>query len=102
MEKIWLQNYHSTVQPEVDPDKYTSLVDIFEQSVSKYADKTAYINMGHSITFGELEEYSKHFAAYLQGQGLKKGDAVAVMMPNLIQYPIAIFGILRGASRTRS
>ncbi|BDX06065.1 long-chain-fatty-acid--CoA ligase FadD [Planctobacterium marinum] len=95
MEKIWLKNYHSTVQPEVDPDKYTSLVDIFEQSIAKYADKTAYINMGHSITFGELEEYSKHFAAYLQGQGLKKGDAVAVMMPNLIQYPIAIFGILR-------
>lgn len=95
MEKIWLKNYHSTVQPEVDPDKYTSLVDIYEQSVAKYADKTAYINMGHSITFSELDQYSKHFAAYLQGQGLKKGDAVAVMMPNLIQYPIAIFGILR-------
>ncbi|MCC2607380.1 long-chain-fatty-acid--CoA ligase FadD [Planctobacterium marinum] len=95
MEKIWLQNYHESVQPEVDPDKYTSLVDIYEQSVAKYADKDAYINMGHKITFRELDEYSKQFAAYLQGQGLKKGDAVAVMMPNLIQYPICIFGILR-------
>ena len=94
MEKIWIKNYHETVSPEIDPDHYSSLVDIYEQSVKKFADKTAYINMGHSITFRELEQMAKQFAAYLQSQGLKKGDAVAVMMPNLLQYPVCIFGIL--------
>ncbi|XOV78746.1 MAG: long-chain-fatty-acid--CoA ligase FadD [Aestuariibacter sp.] len=95
MEKVWLKNYHSTVSPEIDPDKYSSLVDIFEKSVAKYGDGDAYINMGHTITFNELNQYTEYFAAYLQGLGLEKGDAVAIMMPNLIQYPIAIFGILR-------
>lgn len=95
MEKIWIKNYHESLDPEIDPDKYTSLVDIYEQSIAKYADNTAYINMGHSITFKELDQYSEAFAAYLQSQGLKKGDAVAVMMPNLFQYPVCIFGILR-------
>ncbi len=95
MEKVWLNNYHSSVSPEVDPDKYSSLVDIFEQSVKKYADNTAYINMGHSITFRELDKLTQQFAAYLQSIGLKKGDAVAIMMPNLIQYPVCIFGVLR-------
>lgn len=95
MEKIWIKNYHESLSPEIDPDRYTSLVDIYEQSISKYADNTAYINMGHSITFKELDQYSEAFAAYLQSKGLKKGDAVAVMMPNLFQYPVCIFGILR-------
>ncbi|MBE1299060.1 MAG: long-chain-fatty-acid--CoA ligase FadD [Alteromonadaceae bacterium] len=95
MEKVWLKNYHSSVSPEIDPDKYSSLVDIFEQSVKKYADNTAYINMGHSITFRELDKLTEQFAAYLQSLGLKKGDAVAIMMPNLIQYPVSIFGVLR-------
>lgn len=95
MEKVWLKNYHSSVSPDIDPDKYSSLVDIFEKSVAKYGDGDAYINMGHSITFKELDQYTEHFAAYLQSLGLEKGDAVAIMMPNLIQYPIAIFGILR-------
>lgn len=95
MEKIWIKNYHESLSPEIDPDRYSSLVDIYEKSVAKYAGNTAYINMGHSITFGELDQYTRQFAAYLQSQGLKKGDAVAVMMPNLIQYPICIFGILR-------
>lgn len=95
MERIWLKNYHENVSHNIDPDRYSSLVGIFEQSVEKYADNDAYINMGHSITFRELDQLTKQFAAYLQSKGLKKGDAVAVMMPNLIQYPICIFGILR-------
>ena len=95
MERIWLKNYHENVSHDIDPERYSSLVGIFEQSIEKYADNTAYINMGHSITFRELDELSKQFAAYLQSKGLKKGDAVAVMMPNLFQYPICIFGILR-------
>ena len=95
MEKIWLEHYDPRVAPEINPDRYSSLVDIFEQSVEKYAANTAFINMGHSITFGELDQLSKQFAAYLQDSGFKKGDPVAIMMPNILQYPIALFGILR-------
>lgn len=95
MEKIWLKNYDPSVATEINPDRYSSVVDIFEQSVEKYASNVAFINMGHSITFAELDKSSKQFAAYLQDSGLKKGDPVAIMMPNVIQYPIALFGILR-------
>jgi long-chain acyl-CoA synthetase len=95
MEKIWLKNYHSSVPAEIDPDRYSSVVDIFEQSIEKYAANVSYINMGKSITFAELDSLTRDFAAYLQNSGLKKGDAVAIMMPNLIQYPVALFGILR-------
>jgi long-chain acyl-CoA synthetase len=95
MEKIWLKNYDPKIPAEINPDRYSSLVDILEQSVDKYANNISYINMGKSITFAELDELSKSFAAYLQNSGLKKGDSVALMMPNLIQYPVALFGILR-------
>jgi long-chain acyl-CoA synthetase len=95
MDKVWLQHYDPRIAPEINPDAYDSVVDVFEDSVSKYSDKTAYINMGHSISFKELDHQSKQFAAYLQNSGLKRGDSVAIMMPNLIQYPVAIFGVLR-------
>ena len=95
MEKIWLKNYDPRVPADIDPDRYSSIVDIFEQSIEKYAENVSYINMGKSITFAELDELSRDFAAYLQNSGLKKGDAIAIMMPNLIQYPVALFGILR-------
>lgn len=95
MEKIWLKNYDARVPAEINPDRYSSIVDIFEQAVEKYAANVSYINMGKSITFAELNSLSRDFAAYLQHSGLKKGDAVAIMMPNLIQYPVALFGILR-------
>ncbi|MBU3023332.1 long-chain-fatty-acid--CoA ligase FadD [Aestuariibacter sp. A3R04] len=95
MEKIWLEHYDPSVSAEIDPDRYASVVDIFEQSVSAYGDKTAYINMGQRLTFNELDALTEQFAAYLQNSGLKRGDAVAIMMPNLLQYPVAMFGILR-------
>ncbi|PKG97470.1 long-chain-fatty-acid--CoA ligase FadD [Paraglaciecola sp. MB-3u-78] len=95
MEKIWLKNYDPKVPADIDPDRYSSIVDIFEQAIEKYSANVSYINMGKSITFAELDELSRDFAAYLQNSGLKKGDAVAIMMPNLIQYPVALFGILR-------
>lgn len=95
MEKIWLEHYDPRVPREINPERYSSLVDIFEQSVSTYASNTAFINMGHSITFAELDKLSAQFAAYLQDAGLKQGDPVAIMMPNIIQYPVAMFGILR-------
>ena len=96
MDKVWLNRYPEDVPAEITPDQYPSLVEMFEQSVQKYADQTAFINMGQVMTFRKLEERSRAFAAYLQNElKLKKGDRVAVMMPNLLQYPIALFGILR-------
>lgn len=95
MEKTWLEHYPAEIPAEIDADHYSSIVDIFEQSVTKYADKVAFINMGKEITYAELDNYTLQFAAYLQNMGLKKGDAVAIMMPNLLQNPVAIFGVLR-------
>lgn len=96
MDRVWFNSYPEGVPAQIDPDHYSSLLDIFSQSIEKYADKVAFINMGKSITYRELDRQSKAFAAYLQHElGLKHGDAVAIMMPNLLQYPIALMGVLR-------
>ncbi|WP_127956745.1 long-chain-fatty-acid--CoA ligase FadD [Serratia microhaemolytica] len=96
MEKIWLKSYPPGVPAEIDADGYASLVEIFEQAVVRYNDQPAFINMGEVMTFRKLEERSRAFAAYLQNRlQLKKGDRVALMMPNLLQYPVAMFGVLR-------
>lgn len=96
MDKPWLSRYPSDVPETINPDQYPSLVEMFEQSVQKYADQPAFENMGSIMTFRKLEERSRAFAAYLQNDlKLKKGDRVALMMPNLLQYPIALFGVLR-------
>lgn len=95
MDKIWLKRYPTGVPETIDPDRFNSLVDIFEQSIQKYGDKVAFINMDTEMTFNELDVLSRHFAAFLQQRGLKKGDAFAIMMPNLLQYPVALFGALR-------
>ncbi|MBC8949491.1 MULTISPECIES: long-chain-fatty-acid--CoA ligase FadD [Xenorhabdus] len=96
MEKVWLKHYPADVPAEIDPDRYSSLIEMFENAVARYADQVAFINMGEVMTFRKLEERSRAFAAYLQnGLGLKRGDRVALMMPNLLQYPVALFGILR-------
>ena len=95
MDKIWLQRYPAGVPETIDPDHFNSLVDIFEQSIEKYGDKIAYVNMDTELSFNELDVLSRQFAAYLQQQGLEKGDALAIMMPNLLQYPVALFGALR-------
>ncbi|MEN4976837.1 long-chain-fatty-acid--CoA ligase FadD [Erwinia billingiae] len=96
MNKVWLNRYPADVPAEITADRYTSLIDLFEHAVKRYADQPAFINMGQAMTYRKLEERSRAFAAYLQqGLGLKKGDRVALMMPNLLQYPIALFGILR-------
>lgn len=95
MERIWQERYPKGVPNEIDADHYASLVEIFDESVGKYKDKTAYSNMDHEMSFTELDKQTRDFAAYLQSLGLKKGDPVAVMMPNLLQYPVALFGILR-------
>ncbi|ELY5848635.1 long-chain-fatty-acid--CoA ligase FadD [Cronobacter turicensis] len=96
MKKVWLNRYPADVPAEINPDRYHSLVDLFEQSCTRFADQPAFTNMGEVMTFRKLEERSRAFAAWLQqGLGLQKGDRVALMMPNLLQYPVALFGILR-------
>ncbi|HHF3222054.1 long-chain-fatty-acid--CoA ligase FadD [Vibrio diabolicus] len=96
MDKPWLSRYPSDVPETINPEQYESLVEMFEQSVQKYADQPAFMNMGSVMTFRKLEERSRAFAAYLQNElKLQKGDRVALMMPNLLQYPVALFGILR-------
>lgn len=96
MEKVWLKRYSPGVPAEINPDAYRSVIEVFEQSFAKYSDLNAFANMGYAMSFAELDAKSRDFAAYLQQSlGLKKGDRVAIMMPNLLQYPIALFGILR-------
>lgn len=96
MEKIWFENYPKDAAREINPDTYQSLVEMFEKAVRNYSDQPAYINMGQVLTFRKLEERSRAFAAYLQNElRLEKGDRIALMMPNLLQYPIALFGALR-------
>lgn len=96
MEKIWFDNYPPNAEKTIDVTKYESIVEMFEAAVKRHPDMPAYINMGQVLTFRKLEERSRAFAAYLQNElRLEKGDRVALMMPNLLQYPIALFGALR-------
>ncbi|PVX42897.1 long-chain acyl-CoA synthetase [Pasteurella langaaensis DSM 22999] len=96
MEKIWYQNYPEDASREIDTSRYNNLLDMFELAVRTHPDRPAYINMGKVLTFRKLEERSRAFAAYLQNElKLQRGDRVALMMPNLLQYPIAMFGVLR-------
>ena len=92
----WLNAYEPHVPHEIDLNAYKSIVDAFEQAFKKFEKNPSFHNMGRTISYGELDEYSAKFADYLQNViGLKKGDRLAVMMPNILQYPIAIFGALR-------
>ncbi len=96
MEKVWLKNYPEGIPAEINPDEYKSLVDIFEQCCKQYNDLPAFYNLGVTITYHELEVLSRAMAAYFQhGLNLKKGDRIALMMPNILQYPVALFGALR-------
>ena len=96
MDKIWLKNYPTGVPAEIDPGRYPSLKHLFEESFQKFRDRPAYTNMDVSLTYGDLDELSRRFGAWLQHTaGLQKGDRVALMMPNILQYPVAILGVLR-------
>ena len=96
MEKIWLEkSYPPGVPFDIDPDKYPSLAAMFNKYAAQYSDRTAFINMGAKISYAELAAQATNFAAYLQKDlGLKKGDKFAIMVPNTLQYPIALFGAL--------
>lgn len=96
VDRIWLKSYPEGVPAEIDPDAYQSIVEVFEKSCAKYAERNAYYNLGQYITYKELDRYSRDFAAYLQNElKLEKGDRFAIMLPNVLQYPIAMFGAMR-------
>jgi long-chain acyl-CoA synthetase len=96
VEKIWLKNYPPGVPAEINPDEYPSLKHMFEEACRKHAAQPAFSNMGRTLSYAEVDELSRRFGAWLQKEaGLKKGDRIAIMMPNVLQYPIAIFGALR-------
>ncbi|MDT8408504.1 MAG: AMP-binding protein [Wenzhouxiangellaceae bacterium] len=94
-EKTWLEQYPEGVPEEIDLSEFGSVIDIFEQSCERFADDASFVNFGREISYRELDRQSRAFGAYLQSLGLERGDRVAIMLPNLLQYPIALFGILR-------
>ena len=96
MERVWLKHYPAGVPTDVNPDEYPSLVAMFAESCERFAGSPAYSNMGRTISYADLDRLSLQFASWLQQvAGLRKGDRIALMMPNLLQYPIAVFGALR-------
>jgi long-chain acyl-CoA synthetase len=95
MDKTWLTSYPSGVPAEIDPNAYRSLVHLLEDSFQRYAQRNAYVCMDKFITYAELDAWSKRIGAWLQSRGMKKGARVALMMPNVLQYPIAIAAVLR-------
>lgn len=95
MEKPWLNSYPTGVPANIDLSAFHSIVDVLEQSCAKYKDRMAYHNMGTELSYGELDYLTRNFAASLQNMGLQQGDRIALMMPNILQYPVALFGALR-------
>jgi long-chain acyl-CoA synthetase len=95
-ERPWLAEYPEGVPAQIDVDEFPSVVSVLEKAIDTFRDRPAFANLGKVLTYGDVDRLSKQFAAYLLGElGLKKGDRVAIMMPNCLQYPIAIFGTLR-------
>jgi len=91
----WLSNYPSGVPANVDPKSYATLVDLFEETFAKYGSKPAFSCMGKELTYKQVDKMSRQFGAYLQSRGLERGDKIAIMMPNLLQYPVVLFGAMR-------
>lgn len=98
-EKIWLKEYPEGVPAEIDIGEYRSVKDLVEHACQKFRDLPAFHNMGTTLSYADIDQQSRYFAAWLQqSAGVKKGDRVAIMMPNLLQYPVALFGILRAGA----
>ncbi|MDE2304329.1 MAG: AMP-binding protein [Gammaproteobacteria bacterium] len=96
MDRIWLNRYPPGVPAQIDPDRYASLKALLEESCERYAERTAFENMGTRLSYAQLQDLSRAFAAWLRGRaGLETGDRIALMMPNVLQYPVALFGALR-------
>jgi len=96
MDKPWLNSYQEGVPTEIDVNDHSSVVDIFTTAASQYANNPSFTNFGKTISYAELDQYTQQFASWLTHEaGMKKGDRIAIMMPNLLQYPVAVFGALR-------
>ena len=95
MNRFWLKSYPPGVPPEIDPARLSSLVELLRQACAAYRTRPAYEQMGRRITFAQLDEHTRSLAAWLQAAGMVKGDRIAIMLPNTLQYPIALFGALR-------
>ena len=95
MDKIWLKSYPAGVSPEIDMEELASINEMFAQSCRRFAGRPAFRNLGFEITYAELDRLSRDFAAWIQTLGMAKGSRIALMMPNLLQYPVALFGVLR-------
>lgn len=96
MQQIWKQYYPKGIPTEIDISKYNSIAELFHNSIAKYRDRPAYTNLGKTLSYDDIDQLSRHFSAYLTSAlGLQKGDRVAIMMPNLLQYPVVLFAILR-------
>ncbi|MBS0527509.1 MAG: long-chain-fatty-acid--CoA ligase [Proteobacteria bacterium] len=95
MDRFWLKSYPPGVPADIDPSVYPSLVSLLEESFTRYRQAKAYVCMDKAVTFGEVDEYSRALAAWLQSRGLQKGARIAIMMPNVLQYPIAVAAVLR-------
>ncbi|WP_222564388.1 long-chain fatty acid--CoA ligase [Novilysobacter antarcticus] len=97
VERPWLDQYPAGVPAQIDPDEYTSIVAVMDAAIGSFRDRPAFANFGKALTYAEIDTLSAQFAAYLLGVlKLRKGDRVAIMMPNCLQYPVATFGVLRG------
>ena len=94
-DRPWLGAYPAGVPADIDPSQYPSLVALMEEAFSRYADRVAYSFMGKELTYSQVDAQSRAFAAYLQSLGLARGDRVALMMPNIPQYPVAVAAVLR-------
>jgi len=95
VDRFWLKSYPPGVPADIDPSAYASVVALFEESFSTHRDKRAYVCMDKALTFGEIDTLSTALGAWLQGRGLKRGARVAIMMPNVLQYPVAVAAVLR-------
>lgn len=96
MEKVWVKNYDEGIPAEIDINEYASISEVIDSAYDKFSAKDSFHCMGRTLTYGELKDMSQKFGSYLQNDlGLKKGDRVALMMPNILQYPVALFGILQ-------
>ena len=94
-DRPWLKNYPAGMPANINPDQYPNLMAILDETFKKYGNKPAFVGFGKELSFSEVDKMSRNFAAYLHSRGLEPGDKIALMMPNLLQYPVALFGALR-------
>ncbi len=96
MQAIWKQYYPEGVLAEININECASIAELFHQNIEKYRDRPAYSNMGKTLSYNDLDLLTRNFSAYLSSElGLQKGDRIAIMMPNILQYPVVLFAALR-------